>query len=150
MTFKLLTNFLTLVLFASGVRGMSESDCIGSYGFTAQGFIITPSAEIPAVSVGLIKLSSGGTCAFEVALNAGGTFTPSTPSVSCTWNIQSSGLGFIDINLGPGVDIPLAFVAVLDGQEIRFSRADAGVATGVAKRITTGGGGSSSSSSSDD
>lgn len=127
----------------SKCRGFSKKDIEGTYGFSAQGFVIPPPTGEPlnAVSLGILGFYRDGSRAFTIAANgeSPGGFTPPTVAESCHFDLHSNGLGTIliedhSLNGFTGT-IPLSFVVVAGGNEIRFIRTDiVGIAEGVATR----------------
>lgn len=123
--------------------GFTTKDIEGRFGFSAQGFIFPPSGVGPlnAVSLGILEFFKDGSCEFTISANgeAPGGFTNVTTADACSYDLQPTGLGTIlveddGLNVFTG-EIPLSFVLVKGGEELRFIRADAiGLAEGVGIR----------------
>jgi len=92
-----------------------------------------------AVSLGILAFHGDGSCGFTANGEIPGGFTDVTVAERCHFDLHPSGLGTIlvkDDGLNPFTgEIPLSFVVVSGGDEIRFIRTDAvGIAEGVATR----------------
>jgi hypothetical protein len=116
----------------------------GVWGFSCSGLIVERSVtppdihdikSIPAAAVGIIHFNSTeGSCTITDTLNYSGTPIGPRTSQKGTYTVNSDGTGTITVEFPPNQVVPLSFVIVDNGNELRFIRTDGGVASCVAKR----------------
>lgn len=123
-------------------KGKEGEPMRGTWSFSASGTILLPGVPpIPAAAVGLMTFDPNThNCLIQDMVNIGGTTHSRTPSPnglpdeSCTYHLGSDGQGSISVSFpGDQEPVPLSLVLVDHEREMRFIRADVGVAEGVAK-----------------
>jgi hypothetical protein len=126
-------------------RRFTNRTIAGTWGYTQFGPVIVvppvhplaPTASVPASSVGVITFHGDGTCSSTRVMNLNGIPIGPVPSSRCEYavNPDGTGSGFIEVLLqGSPLTIPLSFVIVDRGREIRFIGTDQVMSAGVAKR----------------
>jgi hypothetical protein len=98
----------------------------GSYGFnTGLGYLMPPAAPepTPTVAIGHLVFDGDGGCQLKNVINIAGGPAIEARSTSCSYSVQPDGTGTAEAVIPgtPIVDpIPVAFVIVDRGREIRF------------------------------
>jgi hypothetical protein len=121
-------------------RSFSARSIKGSYGFSTNGFgmVLPPSvpAPIPAADLGRIVFDGDGGCSISLTANFNGQMT-TAQSATCTYTVNADGTGTNSATF-PGTPlvgpIPLVFVIVDDGREIRLLTTGSIVSTITARR----------------
>jgi hypothetical protein len=123
-----------------GDRGFSTRSIKVSYGFSTNGFgmLLAPTAPqpVPAATLGRIVFDGSGGCSITVWANLGGQ-TTQAQSGTCSYTVNADGTGTNEATFpgSPIVDpIPIVFVIVDDGREIRLLNTGSIVSTITAKR----------------
>ena len=84
--------------------------------------------------MGVFRFDGNGNCVIEDTINLGGASFSDRVSDSWVYTVQSNGIGTILATfMGDPGPTPLTF-ALIDEDEFRFIRTDAGVAEGAAKK----------------
>ena len=121
-------------------RTFSVRSIKGSYGFSTNGFgmVLPPSvpAPIPAADVGRIVFDGNGGCSINLTANFNGQVM-NAQSATCTYTVNADGTG-TNIATFPGTPlsdpIPIVFVIVDEGREIRLLTTGSIVSTLTARR----------------
>jgi hypothetical protein len=122
-------------------RSFSTHSIKGSYGFSTNGFgmVLPPSVPvpIPAADLGRIVFDGAGGCSISLTVNFNGQ-SLNAQSATCTYTVNADGTGtnsatFPGTPLG-GDPIPIVFVIVDEGREIRLLTTGSIVSTLTARR----------------
>jgi hypothetical protein len=120
-------------------RGFSNHSIKGAWGFNSSfGMFVPPTVpeRVPFVGMGRIVFDGNGGCVVSSLGNLDGQTIPSTSS-SCSYKVNPDGTGTSEA-VFPGTPIagpiPVAFVIVDHGREMRFMNTKYIVATFTARR----------------
>lgn len=113
----------------------------GTWGFSGDGVLAGPSPEdwLPTAGVGIITFDGEGGCEISTTTQFNGTAFSST-SEFCTYTVNPDGTGtseasFAAVGPLPATELPVAFVIVDQGRELRFIQTAFIVSDFIAKRV---------------
>lgn len=121
-------------------RGFTTRSIKGSWGFSTNGFgmLLAPTAPVPvpAATLGRIVFDGDGGCSIRLWANINGQ-TTFTQSGTCSYTVNPDGTGTNEATFpgSPIVDpIPIVFVILDEGREIRLLNTGSIVSTITARR----------------
>jgi hypothetical protein len=121
-------------------RGFSNRSIKGSWGFSTNGFgmLLAPTAPqpLPAATLGRIVFDGNGGCSITLWANINGQ-TSRAQSATCSYTVNPDGTGTNEATFpgSPIVDpIPIVFVIIDEGRELRLLNTGSIVSTISARR----------------
>lgn len=113
----------------------------GSWGFSGDGVLAAPDLEdrLPIAGIGIVTFDGEGGCEISGTNNLNGTALP-VASDFCTYTVNPDGTGMSEASIPangplPASIVPVSFVIVDGGQELRLMQTAVVVSHFVAKRL---------------
>ncbi len=125
-------------------RGFTLQSIEGRWGFSGDGVLAAPDAadRLPIAGIGVVTFDGDGGCEISGTNNLNGAALEAT-SEFCSYTVNADGTGKSEATFPasgplPAVDVPVSFVIVDEGRELRLIQNAVVVSSFVAKRIGDG------------